>query len=287
MIATLLAGLALGAVYALVAIGYNITWLTTRAVNFAQGAFMVAGMFLTVFLYDRGVPAVVALLLLAAVGVVVAAVEYVLAVRPVLHRGEHGELVTTLGVATILQGIILVLVADDVQRVPFFAANDLLDVPGGRVSPAELLLVVLAVAVGTVAHLWTRRTLAGLAASGLSEDQDAARLLGVDTARFSLLTFMASGLLGFAIAPFVGPKTFAVVGLALLLAIKGFVALALGGLGSQVGALVAGIAIGVVEGFIGRYLGAHWQNTAVFLIFVLVLMLRPRGLFGEKRERVV
>lgn len=288
MVATLLAGLSLGAVYALVAIGYNLTWLTTRAVNFAQGAFMVSGMFLTVFLYDRGVPALVTIVLLAAVGIVVAAVEYLLAVRPVLGRGEHGELVTTLGAATILQGIILVLVVDDVERVPFFGPTDLIDVPGGgRVSPAELVLIVLAVVVGVGAHVWTRRSLAGLAAMGLSEDRDAAMLLGVNTARFSLFTFMASGLLGFAIAPFVGPKTFAVVGLALLLAIKGFVALALGGLGSQIGALIAGISIGVVEGFIGRYMGAQWQNTSVFLVFVLVLMLRPRGLFGEKRERVV
>jgi branched-chain amino acid transport system permease protein len=285
VVATLLAGLSLGAVYALVAIGYNLTWLTTKAVNFAQGAFMVTGMFLTVFLYDRGVPAPVAIVLLGAIGVVVAAVEYFLAVRPVLGRGEHSELVTTLGAATILQGIILVLVADDVQRVPFFGSTELIDVPGGRVSPAELVLIVLAAVIGVAAHIWTRRSLAGLAAMGLSEDRDAAMLLGVNTARFSLLTFMASGLLGFAIAPFVGPKTFAVVGLALLFAIKGFVALALGGLGSQIGALIAGMSIGVLEAFIGRYMGAQWQNTSVFLVFVL--MLRPRGLFGQKRERVV
>lgn len=287
MIATLLAGLSVGAVYVLVAIGYNLTWLTTRALNFAQGAFMVSGMFLTVALYDRGLPVVLVFLVLAGVGAVMAAAELALAVRPVMDRSDHAELVTTLGVATIIQGVILLVVVEDVQRVPFFGPETLIDVPGGRVSPAELVLIAVTLLIGIAAHAWTRYSRAGLAALALSEDREAAMLLGVDTTRYSYLTFMASGVLGLATAPFVGPKTLAAAGLVLVLAIKGFVVLAVGGLGSQVGALVAGFGVGVIESFAARELGAAWQNTSIYLVFLLVILLRPRGLFGARQERFV
>jgi branched-chain amino acid transport system permease protein len=288
LITTLLSGLALGAVYTLVAVGYNLTWLTTRTVNFAQGGFMVSGMFLTIWCHNLGMPIVLTLPLLAAVGAVVAAVEFAVAIRPILNRSDHTELVTTVGVLTVLQGVILLLSPEDVLRVPFFASNrELLDVFGGKVSPAELSLIALALVIALSAHWWTRHTRLGLAASGLSEDREAAMLLGVNTQRFSYVAFMASGLLGFALGPFVGPKTFAVVALAALLSIKGFVVLAVGGVGSNLGALVGGLGIGLIEVFVARNLDSTWQNSAVFLVFIAVMLLRPRGLFGEQRERVV
>jgi branched-chain amino acid transport system permease protein len=288
LITTLLSGLALGAVYTLVAVGYNLTWLTTRTVNFAQGGFMVAGTFLTVWCQHRGFPIAVTLLLLAAVGAAVAAIEFTVAIRPILNRSDHTELVTTVGVLTVIQGIILLLSKEDVLRVPFFGSSrELLDVFGGKVSPAEVSLILLAIVIALSTHWWTRHTRLGLAASGLSDDREAAMLLGVNTQRFSYVAFMASGVLGFALGPFVGPKTFAVVALAALLSIKGFVVLAVGGVGSNLGALVGGLGIGCIEVFVARSLDSTWQNGAVFLVFISVMLLRPQGLFGEQRERVV
>jgi branched-chain amino acid transport system permease protein len=284
VIATLLAGLALGSVYTLVAIGFNVTWLATRAVNFAQGGFMVAGMFLTVFLDHHGFPAPVTFLVLVVVGAVVAVLTYTLAIRPVQSRGE---LVTTVGVLTVIQGVILLFVSEDSEKVPSLLPDTLINVPGGRISPAELLLIGVAVVIGVLAHLWTRRTQSGLAARGISEDKEAAMILGVNTLRFSYLAFIASGVLGFGVSQFVGPKTFAIVALAAALSIKGFVVLAIGGFGSNAGALAVGLAVGALEMIVARQLGATWQNTVVFLVFIAVMVARPRGLFGEQRERVV
>jgi branched-chain amino acid transport system permease protein len=287
MIATILSGVALGGIYTLVAIGYNITWLTARSINFAQGALIVAGTFITIDCYNHHIPLVLTFVLLAASGAVIALVEYLIAIRPVQRRGEHAELVTTVGAMTVIQGIILLYVKQDSLQVPFFGPNSLINVPGGKVTPAELILIGLAVVLGVVAHIWTTRTGSGLAAMSLSEDREAAMLLGVNTRRFSVIAFAVSGAFGLVIAPFVGPTTFAVVSLASLLAVKGFVVLALGGVGSQIGALIGGLSIGVIEQLTVRQFGANWQNTSVFVIFILVLMIRPRGLFGERRERVV
>jgi branched-chain amino acid transport system permease protein len=282
-----LSGLSLGAVYTLVAVGFNLTWLVTRAINFAQGAFMVAGMFLAVYLQDRGFNALTTFLILVLVGAAVAMIEYTVAILPVQKRGDHAELVTTVGALTIIQGVILLLVAQDALKVPSLLSEELIDVPGGRISPAELLLIVVAVVIGVAAHLWTRHTRSGLAARGISEDKEAAMILGVNTLRFSYIAFIASGVLGFGVAQFVGPKTFAVVALAAALSIKGFVVLAIGGLGSNAGALVVGLAVGVLELSIAREFGSSWQNLTVFLVFITVMVARPRGLFGEQKERAV
>lgn len=287
MITTLISGLAVGAVYSLVAIGYNLTWLTSKVINFAQGGLMVAAMFLTVGLYNLGTPPVLIFVILAVCGAVLALIEMVIAIRPVMMRGNHGELVTTVGVLTVIEGVILLLVKEDVLRVPFVGPEELIDVQGGRIAPVEIILIVVAIGIGVAAHIWTRKTRSGLAASAISEDRDAARILGVNTMRYSYVAFMASGILAFVIAPIVGPKLYAIAALGSILAVKGFVSLALGGLGSQLGALIAGLAIGVIEAVVVRTAGPNFQNLIVFVIFIVVLMLRPRGLFGEKRERMV
>jgi branched-chain amino acid transport system permease protein len=285
--ATLLAGLALGAVYTIVAIGFNLSWLPTRTINFAQGSYVVAGMFLTIWCDSLGLPALVILPILALCGAVLAALTYTIAIRPVQRRGEHAELVTTVGVMTIVQGVILLFASEDPHRVPGFVPERLIDVPGGRVSVDEIVLIVLALVLGVGTHLWIHRTRLGIAALGISEDREAAMLLGVNTMRFSYGAFMVAGVLGLGVAQVVGPKTFAVVSLATMLSIKGFIALAIGGLGSSIGALLGGLLIGSVEAVVARELGATWQNTAIFLIFVVVMLLLPRGLFGSVKERTV
>jgi len=287
MFASIVSGMALGAVYALVAVGYNLTWLTGKAINFAQAGFAVAGMFLAVWCYGQGLSPVAVFAILVAAGGLVATVEYVVALRPLRGRGEHAELITTLGFSTIIQGVILLFVSDDALRVPFFGPEQLIDVPGGRIAPVELVLVAVAVVVGLGAHLWATRTRSGLAALAQSEDRDAALVLGIRPERISFVVFVVSGVLGSVMAPLAGPKTFAAVALVSLLAIKGFVVLALGGVGSLLGALVGGLAIGVVEAVVVRLTDAAFQNIAVFGIFIVTLLVRPRGLFGERKERYV
>lgn len=287
MIATILLGLAIGSIYVLVAVGYNLTWLTSRAINFAQGALMVAGVFLSVELYDLHVPVILIFIILAVVGGLLASVELIIAILPVIRRGAHAELVTTVGVMTVIQGVIGLFVVGASEPVPFFGPTNLIRFSGASLTPDELLLIPLAVLAGLGAHFWAVRTKNGLAAISLSEDRDAALVLGVNTRRLTFLAFMVSGALGLVVAPFVGPETTAVVSLAPTLAVYGFVVLAVAGVGSQIGALIGGLGVGVVQQIVARYVGPNWQNLAVFIVFLTVLMVRPTGLFGERRERVV
>jgi branched-chain amino acid transport system permease protein len=127
----------------------------------------------------------------------------------------------------------------------------------------------------------------GLALLAVAEDREAALLRGVNVRRVALGAFVFSGLLAGALGPVIGPKTFAVATLGSALALKGFVALAMGGFGSLPGGLIGGLAVGLIEASTSRWLGSDYADLMVFGVLLLILLVRPTGLFGRVRERMV
>ncbi|QNG20152.1 branched-chain amino acid ABC transporter permease [Rhodococcus triatomae] len=279
-------GLALGAVYALVAIGYNIVFVSSHTFNFAQAQLMMVGTFVAYTgLVTLRLPAVVVFVMAVLAVTALAAIEEIVAVRPVADH--QSQLVTTLGVATLLNGATQLIWGTEPLSVPFFGSQDPITVLGGRTYPVEIALLALAVGLVIALGYFTRNTMTGLALMGISEDREAAMLRGVNVRRLALGAFAASGALAGAAGLFVGPKTFAVATLGAALAIKGFVALAIGGFGSLPGALVGGLTVGLVESFTALEFGAQYSNIAVFVVLIVILMVKPAGLFGAVRERVV
>lgn len=280
-------GLAIGAVYALVAIGYNLVFIAYATFNFAHAQLMMVGVFLAYWGLVVAELPVLLVFAAAAVGVgILALLEERIAISPV--RGAHAHLITTLGMATLLDGITRVIWGDQVLRVPpalGSSANRTL--LGGRVSTPELVLIssVLLITVGLI--WYSRCSLTGLALLAMAEDREAAVLRGINVKRLAIGAFVATGVLAGATGPLVGPKTYAVSTLAAALALKGFVALAIGGFGSLPGALIGGYVVGLVESLSGRWLGSEYPTVMVFAVLVLILMLRPTGLFGRVRERMV
>lgn len=285
---TIWSGLATGAIYALVAIGYNITFVWAGLLNFAHAQFIVVGCFVAYWgLSEQGLPVVVVLALVTVAGAVLGVAEERLAIRPLAGRGGHNELVTTVGTATIITGILLVIWGPDPLRVPFVGPGGTLTLLGGRVTTVELLLIGLAVSSGIAIHIWSKKTRAGLAGLARVEDAEAAALRGVNVSRMSFLAFAAAGGFGGLLGVLVGPETFAVAFLGTVLAVKGFVALTLGGVGSQMGAVIGGLLVGLAEAMSARWVGADFANGTVFLLFLAVLLLRPTGLFGGRALRTV
>jgi branched-chain amino acid transport system permease protein len=148
-------------------------------------------------------------------------------------------------------------------------------------------LIALACSIALGAELITRRTNLGLASLATAEDRIAAMLRGIDVRTLSIGSFAVAGALCVAVGPFLAPKTFATFDLGDNLAIKGFVALAIGGFGSQKGALIGGLFTGLVEAGAARYLGAGYQTLSIFILLLAVLLVRPTGLFGEASVRAV
>ncbi|MFG1783196.1 branched-chain amino acid ABC transporter permease [Rhodococcus oryzae] len=279
-------GLALGAVYTLVAIGYNIVFISSNTFNFAQAQLMMVGTFVAYTgLVTLKLPVLVVAVMATVTVMILAGLEEIIAVRPV--HDHQNQLVTTLGAATLIGGATQLIWGSEPLAVPFFGSNDAITLLGGRTYPVEIALLVLAIVLVVLLSQVSKKTVTGLALLGISEDREAAMLRGVNVRALALGAFAASGALAGFLGLFVGPKTFAVATLGSALAIKGFVALAIGGFGSLPGALVGGLTVGLVESFAALELGSQYSNIAVFVVLIAILMVRPAGLFGRVRERVV
>lgn len=279
-------GLSLGAVYAIIAIGYNIVFIASGVFNFAHAQLLMVGTFIAYWgLAIARVPVAVVFLLGALIVGVLALLEERVAIRGI--KGTEGQLVTTVGVATLLNGATQLIWGGQPLTVPFLNGNTVWTVLGGRVLPVQLVLIVLAVVMTVALLLYSRGSMIGLAMLAIAEDREAASLRGVNVRALALGAFVASGVMAGVLGPVVGPETFAVATLGSALALKGFVALALGGFGSLSGALIGGLAIGLVEEYTTRYLGSSYVNMIILAVLLLVLLTKPTGMFGQVRERMV
>jgi branched-chain amino acid transport system permease protein len=293
----LFAGLAVGAVYAIVAYGYNLTYTTSGVLNFATAHMTMLGTFIAASLMSgSGMPLWMIVGACLSVGAAVGFLVELTAVAPLksyrLRRSGtgaagHGELVTTVGASTVITGLAFIVWGSDPLRVPLFTDDSRFPFLGGQVRPSDLTVILVAVAVGLALHFWTKRSRLGLASLAQTEDRDAAMLQGINVRLLSSLGFTLAGGLGCALGVVVGAKTLAVVGFALVLAIKGFVALTLGGVGSHLGAMIGAGVLGVGEVMTASWVGTDYRSILVFLVFIAVLLLRPQGLFGTARGRTV
>jgi branched-chain amino acid transport system permease protein len=283
-----LSGISTGALYVLVAVGLNVVFATAGVFNFAQAQFVMAGTFISYWTASQlHLPVALGFLLGAAIGLTVGIVEERVAIRPVLGKGVHAELVTTIGFAVVLDGAASLIWGTQPLVVPFFARSTFVNFLGGTILPVQLVMIGVAIVLPIGMELWSRFSLTGLASLAAAEDRSAAMIRGINVRRFTLWAVAGAAAFGGALGPIVGPQTYAVFNLGDALAITAFVALAIGGFGSYTGALIGGMLIGITQQVSVRYLSALYQNLIVFGLLVAVLMLRPEGLFRSHTRRVV
>lgn len=288
---TLWTGLSTGALYALIAIGYNIVLLSSGVLNFAFAAMVMVGTFIAYWsAVTLGLPVLVAVLIGAVVVGLLAAAEERLAVRRLLAQHRHlTALIVTIGVSILLEGLAQVIWGREPLRVPGLLPDNTITLFGGSILPNDLLLIILVLIIGLTLHFATTRTIFGLAALATAEDDGAAGARGIDVKRISLIAFTLAGVLAGAVGAIVGVHTYATYDLGNSLAILGIVAIALGGSGNQLGGVLGGFATGLIYTYAARYLDASWGEVVVFAVLLFVLLVRPTGLFqtAARTERLV
>lgn len=286
MVTTLISGLTIGAVYVIVAIGYNIVFTATKVFNFAQAQFIMLGAFVAL---EMGrlleLPLIATVLVCVVLGGLVGALEEIVAIRKLSGKGAHSELVTTLGVGTVMAGLALVFFGSEPKKPIYFSDADPFDFLGGRATLVDLGIIVVAILLAAVAALVTRKTMVGLSSLAASEDREAAMLRGVNVTWLAVISFAIAGALLAAVGPLVAAKTYAVYSLGDHLAVKSFVALAIGGFGNYSGAVIGGFSVGLLEMLGARYLGSEWQNISVFVLLLIVLLVLPGGVTGRKQSK--
>jgi branched-chain amino acid transport system permease protein len=281
-----LAGISVGSVYGLIAIGLNLTYWTTRTMNFGQGSVMMLCAMLTAVLVGTGLAHALAALIGMAVIVLVMIFTETCAVRPALKiGGSMGWAVSTLGVGIILQGVAALYFGSQAVAFPdmIFTAQDFVSVFGERFALQYVAILVTAIVLVVALEILLRVTVWGRAMRAVSMDADLAAVQGIPVRAIVLLSYIVSGLLA-GVAGILVAQTGGTVDPAFGfdLMIFGFVAAVLGGIGSSVGALAGGMLVGVIEKLVGGYISTSAGHGIVFCLLILMLVARPQGLFGER-----
>ncbi len=302
----LINGLTIGAVYALIALGYTMVYGVLQLINFAHGDLFMLGAMVAVFLltamaFTAPLPLGLALLVLvvifivsmalvAALGVVIERVAY----RPLRAAGRLAPLISALGVSVFLENATMNVVGPAPRFFPDVLPTIEIQLFGLAIQDKQVLILLVATALMVWLHYLVNHTVFGLAVRATAEDKDAASLMGIDIDRVIAMVFVLGPALG-AAAGVLFAMLYGVVlwNVGFLAGIKAFTAAVLGGIGNIPGAMLGGLVLGLVETFGAGYLpiltgdliGPEYKDIFAFLILILVLVFRPMGILGERVAR--
>jgi branched-chain amino acid transport system permease protein len=279
----LFTGLGIGAIYALVALGFVLLIRAANVVNFAQGEFSMLGAYLMVILtsgiglpYFVSIP--IAIVAMAAFGIVFAGATY----WPLRHRGQLPVIISTIGASIFLANIVLALYGPSPQVLPGLFDNTGFDVGGVFMDSQYLAIMVVVTLLVVLQFLIFEKTLLGKKLQATSQDKEMASLLGIPVAVMILITFAYSAALGGIAGVLVAPVLFVSTGMGAIISLKAFAANIIGGFGNIPGAIIGGLALGLVETFGAAFISVPYKDAIAFAVLLLFLLIRPQGLFGEK-----
>jgi len=283
----LLGGLTVGAIYALVALGFAIIYNASHVINFAQGEFVMIGGMATVALVNSGLPLWLAIpaAVLAAAGIGVALEKF--AVEPARGASVVTLIIITIGASILLRGLATLVWDKKLHALPPFSGDQPIAIAGATLLPQSLWVLGVSLVIVLLLGWFFNRTLLGKAMLASSHNRLAARLCGINVRSVLMLSFGLSAALGAIAGILVAPITLTAWDVGVMLGLKGFAAAILGGLGSGPGAVVGGLLLGVLESLGAGYISSAYKDAIAFVIILLVLFFLPSGLFGRKSaERV-
>jgi len=277
----LFSGLTVGATYAMVALGFTIIFNASHVINFAQGEFVMIGGMTTVALVAVGLHPAPAALAAVLVAVAIGALLERLAIEPARGAPVVTLIIITIGASIFLRGVAALVFGKQFFALAPFSGDVPLRIAGATLLP-QSLWVMAGLVVAAAALAWFfERTLWGKAMLATAANQLAARLVGIAVGRVLLASFALSAMLGAVAGILVAPITLTSYDAGTLLALKGFAAAILGGLGSGVGAILGGLLLGIAEQMSAGYLSSDYKDAVAFVILLAVLFFLPSGLTGR------
>ena len=284
LLESLLSGLSLGSIYALIALGYTMVYGIAKMLNFAHGDIIMAGAFsIIVFTATCGLPPSVAILLGIVFCMLLGVTVEFLAYRPLRKASPLAVLITAIGVSYLLQNVAQLLFGTSDTEFPISVGNSALALGSVSVKYSVLLTVAVTGAIMIILTRFISKSRTGKAMRAVSEDKDAAELMGINVNRTISVTFAIGSALAAVAGLFygmayhyVGATTGAMPG------IKAFVAAVFGGIGSIPGAMLGGILLGIIEKLAQTYISTELSDAIVFGVLILVLIVKPTGLLGKK-----
>ncbi len=280
-------GLTVGAVYALVALGFTLIYNASDVINFAQGDFVMIGGMGTVFLTAAGLALPVAAFIAIVAAVIVGLALHRFAIQPARGASPVALIMITIGASIFIRGVAQIVFDKQFHSLPAFSGSDPIHLGGATILPQSLWVMGGALVVVAGLYAFLEHTLLGKAVLATAANRLAARLVGINVTVILALAFGVSAAIGAVAGILVTPITLTRFDVGTLFALKGFAAAMLGGMGNPLGAVVGGLLIGLLETFGAGYLSSTYKDAVAFVAILLVLLFMPRGLFGGRSvERV-
>jgi branched-chain amino acid transport system permease protein len=274
--------LVLGGIYALASVGLTLIFGVMRIVNFAHGEFLMMSMYLAIGLSFVGLDPYLGLLVGIPISLLFGFVIYRLIISPVIGRSHVVQIFTTLGVSIVLQNLALLLFSGDFRQLKLPYGDKVFNIAGAFITMPQAIAFVVATVFTLGLFAWLRFSFMGRATRATAQDRNAATLMGIDTKRVFMVAFMVGTacvcVAGTLMAPLF--PTYPTVGLHFVMV--AFVVVVLGGLGSTIGALAGGIIVAFLDTVGGFIVGSAWKEVLYFVVFMIVLLVRPAGLFGQR-----
>ena len=279
-------GVSLGSVYAIIALGYTMVYGIAKMLNFAHGdVIMIGGYVLFTSIYGGGINPFISLLIAMVMCTILGVVIEKVAYKPLREATSLAVLITAIGVSILLQNVAQLIFSSNQKMFKKPIDLGIVNLFGGAVSieGSTIVMIVTGIVIVVALSLFIKKSKTGRAMLAVSEDKDAARLMGVNVNTTITITFAIgsalaaiASLLMFNAYPGLVPTSGSMPG------IKAFIAAVFGGIGSIPGAMIGGIILGIIEILSGAYISTQLANAIVFIVLIVVLIFKPTGLLGKK-----
>lgn len=277
----LFAGLSTGSIYAMVALGFNIIFKSTGALNFAQGEWVMLGGMVAATLYAAKVPLAVAFVVAVVVAMAVGAVSERLVVRKLKKPSPMSITILTIAIAICTKSIVMLVLGKSPAGLPPFSETGPISLAGAMLETQSLWIIGIAALVMAGAGYFFNQTILGKAMRAAAAQPEAAALVGISPKLTMSLSFILAAGVGAVAGVIVTPLTLISFDHGTILGFKAFCAAMLGGLGSLPGAMIGGLLLGLAESFGGGVISSHFKDAVAFVVLLLVLVKWPNGLLGR------
>ncbi len=275
-------GITVGSLYAMVAIGFNIIYNVTEVINLAQGEFVMLGGLVMVFVHvSLGMPLVLAFCLTVVLVTAVGMLLDRLAVRPVRNPSVLTLIIATIGASIVIKGAAMLIWGKDPFDLPAFSGRTPILFGGASIQPQYLWVIGFLIVVAVGLTYFFNKTIVGKAMNACADNPNAARLVGINVQHMVLLSFALSAAIGAVAGITMTPIALMEYDRGAMLAVKGFGAAILGGLGSFAGAICGGLILGLIESLGAGLLSSGYKDAYALIVLLAVLFLRPSGIMGN------
>ncbi len=284
----LFSGLSTGAIYSLIGLGFAIIFNSTGIINFAQGEFvMLGGMVTWFFLSVTKMPLAAAMLLAIIISTATGVVFERLAIRPLKRPTPLNLVIITIGGSILIRGLAMLVWGKDTHTIPMFYGSNPISFEGATLLPQHIWIFAITVVVIIINKLYFHYSISGKAMRACSYNRNAACLVGIDVRRMVLFSFAISSSMGSVAGMIAAPLTMTSYDVGIMLGLKGFCAAIIGGMSSGIGTVLGGLILGILESLGAGLISSGYKDAIAFVILLLILFIRPQGIFRKaETERV-